>query len=134
MFTEQELDCVNSKLEDTRITLGDALNNLHYSRMSDSVVALHIPNSLFWLWQKKRELERKLKKEITGFSAMATISLTNAIKLNISSFGLETRLQSETSRFCSKYKKAGGAIRKKLLNKVTNILLQNDDIVPHVSQ
>ena len=64
---------------------------------------------------------------------MANLSLSNVIKLNISSDGLENRLQNEASRFRNKYKKAGGAMRKKLLNKTTNILLLTDNTVPHVS-
>ena len=51
------------------------------------------------------KIETLLGKEITVFSAMANLSLSNAIKLNISSDDLENRLQNEASRFRNKYKK-----------------------------
>ena len=136
MTIEEELESINIKIKDTRIALGDASSNSHWKTIpsQDAVVAaMLVPNSLYCLWQRRREIESQLGEQITAFSAMANLSLSNVIKLNISSDGLENRLQNEASRFRNKYKKAGGAMRKKLLNKTTNILLFTDNTVPHVS-
>jgi len=136
MTIEEELESINIKIKDTRIALGDASRNSHWNTIpsQDAVVAaMLVPNSLYCLWQRRREIESQLDKEITAFSAMANLSLSTAIKLNVSSAGLENRLQNEASRFRSKYKKAGGAMRKKLSNKTTNILVLTDDTVSHVS-
>ena len=130
-----ELESINEQLDTTTIALSGAPSNHNYKKIAskEPVLSLMIPNSLFSLWRRRREIEERLMQEKSTLTEMANASLNKIIKLNTCASDLETRLQNECRRFQGNYRKATGRRRYKILSKVTNVILLKDEVVPNVS-
>ena len=132
---KSELECIKEKLLATKIALSGARSNNNFKKMAskEPILSLMIPNNLFSLWKKRRDIEERLLQKKSSLTEMANVSLNKVIKLDTDADDLEARLQNECYRFLASYKKAAGRRRYKLLIKETNIMLLKDEVVPNVS-
>ena len=60
---KSKLKDINRKMDITAITLSGASSNHNHKKMAskEPILALIIPNSLFSLWKRRREIEESLK-------------------------------------------------------------------------
>ena len=60
-----ELECIQEKLLATAITLSGARSNNNFKKMAskEPIVSLKIPNSLFSLWKKRRDIEEGVSQK-----------------------------------------------------------------------
>ena len=84
---KSELQDFNKKLDITTITLSGAASNRHDDKKmasKETILALIIPNSLFNLWKRRREIEESLKQEKSRLAekANASFSLGKIVRLN----------------------------------------------------
>ena len=127
----QKLDQVTEEMKETKITLEAPTVNRNYSKIigKNPRWCLVIPNKLFILWNQHKSLGKQLEREISQYTELANESLrTVSVQLSTSARSLETRLETESYRFHAKYKKMGGASRKKLTLKHTCIILLENEI------
>ena len=129
---KEQLDSLKEEIMNTNATLTSPKSNINYVKLNKGktpIYSLMIPNKLFLLWQKHRELQGQIGQQPSSFIALATHSV-HGISLKADSEALEKRLQSESSRFRANYRKKGGPARKAFLLRNMNILLMEDDILP----
>ena len=132
---KSELECIKEKLLATTITLSGARSNNNFKKMASKqpILSLMVPNSLFSLWKRRRDIEERLLQKKSSLTEMANVGLNKVIKLDTDADDLEARLQNECYRFLASYKRAAGRRRYKLLNKETNIMLLKNEVIPNVS-
>ena len=129
---KDQLDSLKEEIKETNATLTSPKSNINYIKLSKGkapIYSLMIPNKLFPLWQKYRELQGQIGQQPSSFIALATYSV-HGISLKADAEALEKRLQSESSRFRANYRKKGGPARKAFLSRNINILLMEDEILP----
>ena len=112
----QQINRIVKEMQETRITLEALTVSPNYSqtlaRGNTPIWCLVIQNKLFVLWKEHRLLESKLRQEVSQYTKLANKSLRGTLELSISASSLETRLETESYRFHTKYKKMGGALCK----------------------
>ena len=101
---KSELECIKEKLLATKIALSGARSNNNFKKMAskEPILSLMIPNSLFSLWKKRRDIEERLLQKKSSLTEMANVSLNKVIKLDTDADYLEARLQNECYRFLAK--------------------------------
>ena len=128
-----ELDSLKEEMKEMNITHRSPTTSINYVKIVRSgktpIYSLVIPNKLFLLWQKHRELQNQLGQQPSKLVALASHSV-HGITLKLDASALEKRLQNESSRFQANYKKKGGPARKMFLVGITNILVMDDEILP----
>jgi len=98
----KELEVVEKELKDAVVTFEDPsysnVCNRGTVQKSTPVASLLIPNKLYWLWKKKRDLLKSLHRSIPSFTQL----LNDRIGGNIiaeDSCSVESRLYKESSRW-----------------------------------
>ena len=104
---ESELENINDQLDTTTIALSGAPSNHNYKKIAskEPVLSLMIPNILFSLWRRRREIEERLMQEKSTLTGMANASLNKIIKLNTCASDLAKRMPSfsrELQKGCRK--------------------------------
>lgn len=128
---QAQLEAISKEIDKAKITIKEAPKSSKMMRCKP-FISLEIPNKLFPLWNKQRNLQAKVSTE-----QKLALNLTNLVNNNIigslisikTGTTAEERIRKLFAAFLSKYKKMGGVQRNKTLSKATNMLLYEDEIL-----
>lgn len=127
---EARLEAISKEIDKATIAIKEPPKSSKMMRCKP-FISLEIPNKLFPLWNKQRNLREKVNT--VQEPALDLIKLVNKnIIGNLVSIKAGTPadecLRKLFSAFHGKYKKMGGVQRNKTLSKETNMLLYEDEI------
>ena len=97
---ETELELLKKEIREVDIVVANPTSNKNYVKNlgKTPMYSLLFPSKLFFLWQKHRTLESKLRQRPSDFVNLANESMPDTMKLQTAPT-LEKRLQNETTRF-----------------------------------
>lgn len=126
---EVRLEAISKEIEKATIAIKEPPKSNKRMRCKP-FISLEIPNKLFPLWNKQRNLREKVKTEEPSLDLIKLVNkniIGNLISIKAGS-PADERLRKLFSAFNGKYKKMGGVQRNKTLSKDTSMLLYEDEI------
>ena len=123
-----ELDTIGKEMDKFNITVKEPSRKMEHH---NAAISLEIPNKLFFLWKRLRNLQQNLGKQQSSLIQLINRSIKRRLASVKEGTLADERIRKLFSTFHSKYTKMGGAMRNKTMNEATNMLVFDHEVKSH---